>query len=165
MILDQRTALSTLTMSSAKTRQTQRVPSKAPTNAASGSKPASTAVSASTAVLHSPSGKAHPSYPRVPDQPARFPSGGRNEAGRGLSQWEILEWVYEVADHFGIRVRSEEQVLTMISPSLAPAAPTGVTVSPAVVPSTAAAEPPAAALAEKTSDAVSSAAAAEPAAC
>lgn len=55
---------------------------------------------------------------------ADFFRGARAKQSSGESQWDILKWVYEVADHYGIRVRSEERVEVPVpTPIATPAAP------------------------------------------
>ena len=71
--------------------------------------------------------------------------GARKKQESGDSQWDILKWVYEVADHFGIRVRSEERIEMAVPPSLTVVAATSTTVA-----ADDAAPPPATAVATST---------------
>jgi hypothetical protein len=62
--------------------------------------------------------RAHQPPKIYPSSLADLLEGARKKQESGDSQWDILRWVYEVADHFGIRIRSEERIEMAMPPSL-----------------------------------------------
>lgn len=71
-------------------------------------------------------------------------TGARSRQAAGESQWDILKWMYGVADHYGIRVRSEQRVET--ASGAASDFSTTPSSSPLGAPVTAVAQPPIASL-------------------